>query len=489
MKSYRKELWFETKQRREIRDITPVIEECLRESGVREGLCLVNAMHITSSVFINDAESGLYSDYEKWLEKLAPEKPYSQYAHNGFEDNADAHLKRTIMGREVVVAVTDGQLDFGPWERIHYPHNREDHRRVKTSEFQYELPPELIAQRPLPERSASRLMVVRRDSGEFEHRTMADIGEYLHRDDVLVLNNTRVIPARVIGAWDDTGGRVEFLLLEETATDEWLALQRTRRRIETGLRFSAVGVEDRLEGEILAIGEDGRVQVRLGGSGPVHELLEEVGEPPVPPYIGRKGESRELVALDRERYQTVYARQAGAVAAPTAGLHFDEALLARLEEEGVRRAEVTLHVGPGTFKPVKVDAVEDHVMESERYEVSGETAAIVNASRQAGGRVVAVGSTSVRTLESVASESGVVSAGSGRSSLFIYPPYRFRAVDAILTNFHLPCSTLLMMMSAFAGAGREKAGLAGRDLLLRAYREAVDRRYRFYSYGDAMLIV
>jgi len=360
---------------------------------------------------------------------------------------------------------------------------------VKTSEFQYELPPELIAQRPLPERSASRLMVVRRDSGEFEHRTMADIGEYLHRDDVLVLNNTRVIPARVIGAWDDTGGRVEFLLLEETATDEWLALQRTRRRIETGLRFSAVGVEDRLEGEILAIGEDGRVQVRLGGSGPVHELLEEVGEPPVPPYIGRKGESRELVALDRERYQTVYARQAGAVAAPTAGLHFDEALLARLEEEGVRRAEVTLHVGPGTFKPVKVDAVEDHVMESERYEVSGETAAIVNASRQAGGRVVAVGSTSVRTLESVASESGVVSAGSGRSSLFIYPPYRFRAVDAILTNFHLPCSTLLMMMSAFAGAGREKAGLAGRDLLLRAYREAVDRRYRFYSYGDAMLIV
>ncbi len=360
---------------------------------------------------------------------------------------------------------------------------------MKTSEFQYELPPELIAQRPLPERSASRLMVVRRDSGEFEHRTMADIGEYLHRDDVLVLNNTRVIPARVIGAWDDTGGRVEFLLLEETATDEWLALQRTRRRIETGLRFSAVGVEDRLEGEILAIGEDGRVQVRLGGSGPVHELLEEVGEPPVPPYIGRKGESRELVALDRERYQTVYARQAGAVAAPTAGLHFDEALLARLEEEGVRRAEVTLHVGPGTFKPVKVDAVEDHVMESERYEVSGETAAIVNASRQAGGRVVAVGSTSVRTLESVASESGVVSAGSGRSSLFIYPPYRFRAVDAILTNFHLPCSTLLMMMSAFAGAGREKAGLAGRDLLLRAYREAVDRRYRFYSYGDAMLIV
>lgn len=359
---------------------------------------------------------------------------------------------------------------------------------MKTSEFHYDLPTELIAQTPLPERTASRLMVVHRETGELEHRTVGDLVAYLHRGDLLVLNNTKVIPARLVGAWDDTGGRVEFLLLEETCTDEWLAFQRARRRMQVGLRFH-VGHGERLEGRILSITEDGRVTVGLRGTRPVSELLEALGEPPVPPYIGRRGENHRLIGLDRERYQTVYAQKPGAVAAPTAGLHFSESLLGALQKQGVARTEVTLHVGPGTFKPVTAGAIADHVMESERYNVTPDAARAINHVRMRGGRIVAVGSTSVRTLESVASESGVISAGSGRSDLFIYPPYRFRAVDAVVTNFHLPQSTLLMMMSAFAASAGGADPLSGRDLIRKAYSEAVRRRYRFYSYGDAMLIL
>ncbi len=360
---------------------------------------------------------------------------------------------------------------------------------MNTSEFHFDLPPELIAQKPLSERTASRLMVVHRSTGQLEHRHVGDLVEYLAGGDILVLNNTRVIPARLMGVWDDTGGRCEFLLLEEIARDEWVALRHTRRNVQVGLRFHADGDAGGLSGEVLALEEKGRVRLALSGDKPVHELLERVGEPPVPPYISRKGEDHDLVALDRTRYQTVYAQRPGAIAAPTAGLHFDGALLARLSELGVGRADVTLHVGPGTFKPVKTDVVEDHEMESERYEVSPEAAAAINAARTAGGRVVAVGSTSVRTLESVASDTGAITAAGGRSSLFIYPPYEFRALDAIMTNFHLPQSTLLMMMSAFAGTEAGEGRLAGRDLMLKAYREAIAKRYRFYSYGDAMLIL
>ncbi|MDI6774364.1 MAG: tRNA preQ1(34) S-adenosylmethionine ribosyltransferase-isomerase QueA [Verrucomicrobiota bacterium] len=375
-----------------------------------------------------------------------------------------------------------------------------------TSDFDYELPPYLIAQEPLPERSQSRMMVVDRRADSIEHRRVSDLPDILKSGDLLVLNDTRVIPARLFGWRSDTGGRVELLLVERlhfgTAevddarahTEEWTALFRASGRMKPGVEL-ALG-SGRLTAEVLDTGRDGSIRVRLNATAPILEVLDREGFAPVPPYIKRRPERDEAARLDRKRYQTVFARNPGAVAAPTAGLHFTEELFARLEDCGVRRAMVTLHVGPGTFRPVRTVRVEDHRMEAERYEIGDETVAAINDARDAGGRIVAVGSTTIRALESAMQARSFLMAGSGRASLFIRPPFEFRTADAMLTNFHLPKSTLLMMICSFAGwtpgpdgpIARD-SGRAGTERILRAYREAVRARYRFYSYGDCMLIL
>jgi len=359
---------------------------------------------------------------------------------------------------------------------------------MQTSDFDYDLPPELIAQQPLPQRSDSRMLVVRRDSGTFEHRHVSDLTAYLHAGDLLVVNNTKVIPARIFGHRSATRGRVELLLLEETGDGVWDCLCRASRRPRLGDRLVLAG--EKIEAEVLPGREEGKISVRLSSARPLGEVLDEEGFAPVPPYIRREREPSALSRLDKERYQTVYASQPGAVAAPTAGLHFTGDLLRELADGGVRRTEVTLHVGPGTFLPVKSERVEDHRMQAEHFSVSGKAASMIRAVRRGTGRVVAVGSTTVRTLETVAAERDDILACRGSSSLFIYPPYDFRAVDVMLTNFHLPRSTLLMMVSAFAcPPSRRGSRRAGQDLILQAYSEAVRWRYRFYSYGDCMLIV
>jgi S-adenosylmethionine:tRNA ribosyltransferase-isomerase len=354
---------------------------------------------------------------------------------------------------------------------------------MQTRDFDYDLPRELIAQEPPAVRGTSRMMVLRRSDGRVEHRRVTDLPDYLTSDDLLVLNDTRVFPARLQGQWTDTRGGLEFLLLEplpvppDAAADTretvcWACITGSGRPIRSGQKAL-------FEAEIMGRRDSGSWIVLFRSERPLMELLDRYGLTPVPPYIHRSGDERQT-RLDRERYQTIYARETGAVAAPTAGLHFSESLFKALDAKGVRRAFVTLHVGPGTFKPVKTDTVEQHHMDAERYRVSQETADAIAACRARGGRVVAVGSTSVRTLETVANANGGrVVAASGASSIFIYPPYRFLAVDAMLTNFHLPQSTLIMMVSALAGSER----------IMGAYREAVSERYRFFSYGDCMLIV
>jgi len=358
---------------------------------------------------------------------------------------------------------------------------------VLTSDFNYDLPKELIAQEPPEVRGMSRMMVLHRKGERIEHRLISDLPSYLSADDLLVLNDTRVFPARLFGSWADTGGGGELFLVDPLpvsagATDAadaqnaacWTCFCGARRHVNPGLRASFG--EGRIDAEILGRTENGMFSVRFRTQAPLMELLETHGHTPIPPYI-RKCKDE---PIDRERYQTIYARETGAVAAPTAGLHFTDALFHALDAKGVRRATVTLHVGPGTFKPVKADLIEEHRMEPERYDVPQSTADAFTACRARGGRVVAVGSTSVRTLETVtAANDGHLRAASGSSSLFIYPPYPFRATDAMLTNFHIPKSTLLMMVSA----------LAGRDFILRAYYEAIAERYRFFSYGDCMLIL
>ncbi len=347
---------------------------------------------------------------------------------------------------------------------------------MKTADFYYSLPPELIAQQPASERDQARMMVIHRDTGTFDHRRVADLPAFLCSGDLLVVNDTRVIPARLYGQKVGTGGRVEILLIEETAPGTWEALLRARHT-KPGARLDLAG--GLVRAEVLVVKDEGRVTLQLRHARPLPEILEAAGVPPLPPYIRRARSDAPERPVDRERYQTVYARCPGAVAAPTAGLHFTAELLSALERQGVRRSAVTLHVGPGTFKPVTVAEVERHRMDAERYTVPEVTAQLIRETRRAKGRVVAVGSTVVRTLETVAAEHGGVTAAQGRSALFIYPPYEFQVVDAMLTNFHLPASSLLMMVSA----------LAGRELILRAYAEAIRERYRFYSYGDCMLIV
>lgn len=355
---------------------------------------------------------------------------------------------------------------------------------AKTSEFDYPLPPELIAQHPADRRDGARMMVLHRARQQIEHRHFADLPEYLRNGDLVVVNNTKVIPARLFARKPGTGGRAELFLLEQNQDGTWLALMRCRRRPEPGQHLELEGTGGRAE--VLNYGEEGQVVLRFTTREPFLEYLVAHGHTPLPPYIKRvssdqcpvTGEEGQSVT-DRERYQTIYAQTPGAVAAPTAGLHFTPEMFARLEALGVSRAELTLHVGIGTFRPVKTERVQDHVMHEERYEVSANAAEAIQRTRASGGRIVAVGSTTVRTLESVARDHGAVVAASGRTGIFIYPPYTFRSVDVMLTNFHLPQSTLLMMVCA----------LAGQEFVMSAYAEAVKEKYRFFSYGDCMLIL
>jgi S-adenosylmethionine:tRNA ribosyltransferase-isomerase len=346
---------------------------------------------------------------------------------------------------------------------------------MRTSDYDYELPSALIAQHPLARRDRSRLLVVRRTANSLEHRRFDELPTLLSPGDLLVLNNTRVIPARVLGR-KESGGRVELLFTEPLCDRRWRVLMRASRRPGPGEPIILSDGGD--AARVVSHGERGEAVVDVKCEGSVFDLLDRLGAPPLPPYIRRRGEPGES-AEDATRYQTLYAKEPGAVAAPTAGLHFTPEVFAACEARGIGRAEITLHVGPGTFRPVSAERVEDHRMEEERYRISPEAAGAIRDARRRGGRVVAVGSTSVRTLETAARDADGIRACEGRSDLFIRPPFSFRAVDAMLTNFHLPRSTLLMMVAA----------LAGRDLILRAYREAIQERYRFYSYGDAMLIL
>lgn len=343
---------------------------------------------------------------------------------------------------------------------------------MRVDEFDYDLPPELIAQEPLPERDASRLMVVDRDSGRWIHARFRDLPRFLRPGDCLVLNDTRVRPARLFGR-RATGGQVEFLLLDPLGDGRWLALGRPGRRLRAGT-VAICGDDRPLRVHVEEVRDGGERVIRLEppSGETVDETLQRLGRVPLPPYIRKELD-------DPERYQTVYAREEGSVAAPTAGLHFTPELLARLEAQGVRIAYLTLHVGVGTFRPVTVDRVEEHRMHAEFYRVEPATAAAINATRAQGGRVVAVGTTVTRTLETVAADDGTVRPGSGWTDLFIYPGYRFKAIDGLITNFHLPRSTLIMLVAA----------LLGKERTLAAYREAVARRYRFFSFGDAMLIL
>lgn len=344
---------------------------------------------------------------------------------------------------------------------------------MKTDLFNYDLPQELIAQHPPERRELARMMVLHRDSGNIEHRHITDITDYLQEPDILVLNNTKVIPARVFGHKAASGGKVELLLLDETDPGVWKVLMKTSRRPKVDDEL--VLCSGKAKATMLKDGEQGEALLKIESDRPLMEVLDEEGVPPLPPYITRKEQTKEQVEEDKNRYQTVYASEPGAAAAPTAGLHFTPEIFESLAEKGVSKAELTLHVGLGTFRPVSADIITDHEMHYERYEIPNQSAEMITKAQSAGGKVVAVGSTSVRTLESVVP----VQEAQGSTNIFIYPPYDFKNVDAILTNFHLPKSTLLMMMSAFAG----------RDLMLKAYETAVKEKYRFFSYGDCMLIL
>ncbi len=340
---------------------------------------------------------------------------------------------------------------------------------MKTSDFNFELPPELIAQDPLEDRSSSRLLVLDKVTGERKHRIFRDILRFLKPGDCLVINDTKVIPARLIGMKKDTGANIEFLLLKRKENDIWETLVKPGRKCKVGARISFG--EGELEAEVQEVLPDGNRLVQFSYDGIFEEVLDRLGQMPLPPYITHK-------LKDKDRYQTVYAKYEGSAAAPTAGLHFTKELLEEIREMGVKIARVTLHVGLGTFRPVKVDNVLDHHMHSEFYQVSEEAADLINGTKRAGGRIISVGTTSTRTLESVALEDGTVIPGSGNTEIFIYPGYQFKVIDALITNFHLPESTLLMLVSA----------LAGREHILAAYEEAVRERYRFFSFGDAMFI-
>ena len=340
---------------------------------------------------------------------------------------------------------------------------------MKTSDFYYDLPEELIAQTPLEKRDNSRLLKLDRQTGNIEHKNFFDIKNYLKAGDCLVLNNTRVLPARIFGVRTDTGSVVEFLLLKQKDTDIWECLAGPGKKAKIGKIFK---FSDKLSSEVIDITEDGNRIVKFFHDGEFYGALSEVGQMPLPPYIKEK-------LKDNERYQTVYSKELGSAAAPTAGLHFTNELLDDLREMGVKIAYVTLHVGLGTFRPVKVDDVTKHKMHTEEYFVTQETADIINQTKAEGGRVICVGTTSCRTVESVALKYGTMVECSGNTDIFIYPGFKFRIMDGLITNFHLPESTLIMLVSAFAGY----------DNVMNAYKTAVNERYRFFSFGDSMLVL
>ena len=340
---------------------------------------------------------------------------------------------------------------------------------MKVSDFNYDLPEELIAQTPLEKRDESRLMVLNKEAQTIEHKTFKDIIDYLQPGDCLVRNNTKVIPARLYGTKEDTGVNVEFLLLNRIEGDIWEVMVHPGRRLKKGARITFG--EGLLKAEILEQMENGNRKVKFEYTGIFNEILDQIGLMPLPPYIKEK-------LKDRDRYQTVYAKYDGSAAAPTAGLHFTEELLEKIKEKGVEIANVTLHVGIGTFRPVKVENIEDHNMHSEHYYIKQEDAEKINNAKKNGGRIISVGTTSCRVLESVADENGFVKEIEGDTSIFIYPGYKFKCIDCLITNFHLPESTLIMLVST----------LAGKDFVMNAYEEAVKERYRFFSFGDAMFI-
>jgi S-adenosylmethionine:tRNA ribosyltransferase-isomerase len=340
---------------------------------------------------------------------------------------------------------------------------------MKSSDFYYELPQELIAQEPLAQRSSSRLLVLDKESGRIENKIFSDLKDYLQKGDCLVLNDTRVIPARLLGSRSDTGGKIEFVLLKNIEGDIWEVILKPGKRAKPGSRFSFGNGE--LRAEIIEVLEGGNRLVSFEYEGIFQEVLDRVGIVPLPPYITRRLE-------DPERYQTVYSKYRGSAAAPTAGLHFTAELLDELKQRGILLANLTLHVGLGTFRPVKVENIEDHVMHSEYYCLNAAAADTINSCKANGGRIIAVGTTSCRVLETVSDDDGLVKPSEGWTDIFIYPGYRFKIIDALITNFHLPESTLIMLVSAFAG----------KDNIMKAYNLAVNQKYRFFSFGDAMLI-
>ena len=345
-----------------------------------------------------------------------------------------------------------------------------DMNEMKLSDFNYELPQELIAQDPLLKRSDSRLMVLNRETGGIEHRHFSDVIEYLNPGDCLVVNNTKVIPARLFGSKEGTEAKIEILLLKRKENDVWETLVKPGKKAKPGTRISFG--DGLLTGEVIDVVEEGNRLIKFTYDGIFEEILDQLGQMPLPPYITHQ-------LKDKNRYQTVYAKHDGSAAAPTAGLHFTPELLEAIKAKGVNIAHVTLHVGLGTFRPVKVEDVTNHHMHSEFYIVEEDQAKLINETKQRGGKIVSVGTTSCRTLESATDDQGILQAGSGWTDIFIYPGYKFKMIDRLITNFHLPESTLLMLVSA----------LAGKDKIMAAYEEAVKERYRFFSFGDAMIIM
>lgn len=339
---------------------------------------------------------------------------------------------------------------------------------MKTDDFDYDLPKELIAQTPLKNRSASKMMTLDKETGKYEDKCFTDLIDYLNEGDTLVLNDTKVIPARIIGHKPDTGAVIEVLMLKDLGDDVWECLTKPAKRIKEG---TIVKFSDELSCECIYVGEDGIRHYKFIYNGILLEILDKLGDMPLPPYITEKLD-------DKDRYQTVYAKNPGSAAAPTAGLHFTKEVLDKIKEKGVNVAYVTLHVGLGTFRPVSVDDVTKHDMHSEYYEMSEEVADLLNKTRDKGNRIIAVGTTSTRVLESVADETGHFKKASGNTKIFIYPGYKFKGIDALLTNFHLPKSTLIMLISA----------LVGKENVLNAYNHAVEEKYRFFSFGDCMFI-
>lgn len=339
---------------------------------------------------------------------------------------------------------------------------------MKTEDFDFFLPNNLIAQTPLEKRDSSKLLVLDKETGNITHRHFSDIIEYLKKDDVLVLNDTKVMPARIIGTKEDTGAVIELLMLKEIEKDTWEVLCKPAKRVKIG---TIVKFSDKLKAECISIGEEGIRVFKFIYSGIFYEILDELGEMPLPPYIHEK-------LKDKDRYNTVYAKNIGSAAAPTAGLHFTKELLNRIKEKGIKIEYVTLHVGLGTFRPVSVEDVAQHKMHSEFYQMSAETANVLNEAKRNNNRIISVGTTSTRTLETIMNLYGEFKECSGWTDIFIYPGYEFKAINCLITNFHLPKSTLVMLVSA----------LAGKDNIMKAYKEAVDNEYRFFSFGDSMFI-